>query len=189
MITVEDGTGLAGADSYCSTSFADTYHDARGNTAWAAVAAGPKERALVQAAQYIDTIQRYKGTRLTATQALEFPRSGCVDWSGYAATGVPAAVAKACAELALRALTGPLYADLARGGRVTSESLGPISTSYAADAPVGVSYVAAMNLLQQYARQPGIAAPFSTPFVSEASSPMSFGIGMHDFPGGGDPGA
>lgn len=181
-LVVEDGTGLELADSYGSVAAADTYHTSRGNAAWALLSATAKEVALRVGSAYVDSIQRYKGVRLTAIQALEFPRSGCYDWSGREAVGVPARVRHAAFELALRASAGDLYADLARGGQVRSETVGPISTTYADGAPPGTWYTAAMNLLAPFSRAsgprmggPGYAAPVSDP---------QFSVGMNDMPVG-----
>lgn len=179
-LTPEDGTGLLLADSYASVTDADTYHDARGNAAWAALALGVKEQALRQATQYVDTIQRYKGFRLTRDQALEFPRTSCFDWSGFEAVGVPARVKTAAMELALRASSGALYQDLARGGKIKSESVGPISTTYADDAPVGMQYVQVMNLLLPYSRAAG--PRMGGPGVALPEGSTYFTAGVHDLP-------
>lgn len=179
-LIVEDGTGLTAAESYLAVSDADAYHAARGNTTWASLDTTTKEQALRSAASYIDTIQRYKGFRLTQAQALEFPRTSCFDWSGFPAEGVPARVKQACAELALRASGGSLYADLSRGGKVKSEAVGPISTTYADDAPVGMHYTQVMNLLLPYSR---VAGPrMGGPSFSQPTTDPYFQTGVHDFP-------
>ncbi len=178
-LIVEDGTGLGTAESYLSVADADAYHGVRGNDAWADLTVPQREQALRQSTAYIDTVQRYKGIQLTAGQALEFPRSGLIDWSGREVIGVPKRVKDACAELALRASSQALFTDLDRGGKIKSEAVGPISTTYADDAPAGRTYTAAMQLLQPYARAangqmggPGVTLPTTAP---------SFDVGMHDF--------
>lgn len=178
-LTVETGAGLPDAESYISAADASTYHAARNNAAWAELTDGQKEAALRAATGYIDTIARYKGSRLLASQALEFPRTSIYDWSGYEVSGVPRRVQQACAELALRAASTPLYADLARGGRVVSESVGPISTTYAADAPAGTEYTVAMNLLKPYTRDSGTRMAGPSAAVTADSSTI-FTTGMHD---------
>lgn len=179
-LTPEDGTGLTTADSYLSTVEADAYHSNRGNASWASLTTGQKEQALRAATAYVDTIQRYKGFRLTQAQALEFPRTSCFDWSGFPAEGVPARVKQACAELALRASSGSLYSDLARGGKVKSEAVGPISTTYADDAPVGMHYTAVMNLLMPYSRAAG--PRMGGPSFAQPETNTYFSPGMQDFP-------
>ena len=76
-LIVEDGTGRADAESYASVSVADAYHTARGNTAWAALATTAlKEAALRKATDYLGQTYglRWKGYRMTTTQALDWPR-------------------------------------------------------------------------------------------------------------------
>jgi hypothetical protein len=124
-LVVEDGTGLPDADSYVSVASADAYHVARGNAAWAAAEEGAKEVALRNATAYIDSNPEYPfaGAPLAAGQALEWPRTG-FGWPLKRVTD-------ATSELALRALTGPLFADVVAEGRIKSETIGPLKTDYA----------------------------------------------------------
>ena len=127
-LTVEDGTGLALADSYASRSDADAYHAARGNAAWAAASSDARDAALRKATQYLDTRYRWVGNRSTLTQALEWPRY-FVPKLGYPSGWPQVRVIHACIELALRALDSDLLAD-DEGRDVVSESVGPISVEY-----------------------------------------------------------
>lgn len=129
-LIVETGSGAADAESYVSVSDANAYHTARGNAAWTG-SESVKEAALRRATDYMlqSYAQRWQGDRVSETQALDWPRSG-VYAHGYliASDTVPAAVANACAELALRALSESLLPD---AGRVTaSEKVGPIAVAY-----------------------------------------------------------
>lgn len=128
-IVVEDGSGLANAEAYISVADADTYHGNRGNAAWAALATSAKEAALRQATDFMATL-RWSGVRATATQALDWPRAG-TELNGFpiAANVVPAAVARACAELALRATAGSLSPDAEPV--VLETTVGPLTTKYA----------------------------------------------------------
>lgn len=134
-LVVEDGTGLPNADSYISTSDADTYHGNRGNAAWAAMAAPAKESALRQATDFMSTL-RWSGVRATSTQALDWPRAG-TELNGFtiAANVVPEAARRACAELALRASAGSLSPDAEPV--VLEETVGPLTTKYAAPSASG----------------------------------------------------
>jgi hypothetical protein len=123
---VEDGTGLADANSYASVAFADAYFTLRGITAWAGTN-DQKESWLVQATDYIDYRfgRRIAGERLTTTQALIFP----IDLYD----GMPTNLLKATSEYALRAISGPLAPDLtfnSSGTTVTEtfRKVGPIET-------------------------------------------------------------
>jgi hypothetical protein len=151
-LIVENGTGLTDADSYISLAAFKAYADDRGYD-YSAFADQLIEQKLRLGTQYVDTIQRYKAQRLLATQALEFPREELYDWSGLLVTGVPMRVKHATAELAFRALSGELYADLDRGGQVQSESVAGISVTYKDGAPVGRWFTFAMNLLEPYKKE------------------------------------
>jgi hypothetical protein len=183
-----DAGAVADADSYLSQAAFETYSENR-NRVLSAFSDEAIEAALRAATQYIDTISRWRGTRLGAGQSTEFPRAGLADWSSYAVTGVPKRVKDACAELAWASLAAgeELYVDLDRGGRVASESVGPISVSYFADAPAGKSYRAAMQLLKQYMRDASQAYPgFTGGAAGQADAGAAptemnplFDIGMH----------
>lgn len=105
--TVEDGTGVANANSLCSIADADAYFVDRGVSLWSGPASS-KQQALVRATDYIQTRwgRKLRGSLALADQALCFPRSD-IDEDDV----VPSAVKKACAELALRALSASLEPD------------------------------------------------------------------------------
>lgn len=100
---VEDGTGLAASNSYVSESDADDYHDGRGHTDWDALTTAVKEAALVRATDYIDKRfgRRFRGSKSTKDQALEWPRFEAMDNDGFLFDDVPRQLVKACAEYAL----------------------------------------------------------------------------------------
>lgn len=150
-LTVEDGTGLANANSFISLAAANAYHAARGNSAWDALDdADAKVPALIRATDYIEQMyrERWAGYLRTTTQALAWPRFA-VPIKGFAAVGlafghgagvgfgaywpsnaVPVLVQNACAELAARAAVGELAPDV---GRLKSKTqVGPITVEYVA---------------------------------------------------------
>lgn len=180
-LLVEDGTGKTEADAYVTLAEFRSYCSNRAMRYEAEDYA--IEAAIRSATEWIDTQARYKGARLKATQMREFPRSGLSDWSGYEVTGVPSRVKWACCEAAYKALTEPLYQDLDRGGMVTSESVGAVSVSYAADAPAGKVFMAAVNMLKPYVR--GNSELKFSPMEAPASGGVGISIGMHDNPGHG----
>lgn len=79
-LTVEDGTGVAGADSYVAIATADAYWLARPQDAnaarWAAAATDRKEGAAREGTAYLDATwgSLYRGIRLTSIQGLLWPR-------------------------------------------------------------------------------------------------------------------
>ncbi|CAB5220390.1 hypothetical protein UFOVP233_64 [uncultured Caudovirales phage] len=179
-LIVEDNTGRADAESYLSVADFKVYCDKWGYS-YTGFTDTVIEQKLRLATAYIDTIFRYKGIRFVSTQMLEFPRTSLIDWSGYEVAGVPARVIKACAELAFKGFTESLYTDLDRGGRTTSESVGPISVSYAADAPAGKMYRFAEQLLGPFIRKDG---DFMNPPSFGTSDNVGFERDMMSYPGG-----
>lgn len=180
-LVVENGTGLADAESYLSVADFKSYCTKWGYD-YGATTDTVIEQKLRIATNFIDTNFRYKGIRLVQTQGLEFPRQNLYDWSAYEVTGLPARVIKACAELAFKSIGENIYVDLDRGGKTTSESVGPISVSYAEDAPVGKTYRFAENLLKPYLRTEG---SFMNPVFFETSEEPDFERGQFDYPGTG----
>ena len=175
-LVVETGSGMPDAESYLSVADFRTYCEARGLTVDGDDTVA--EQKLRIATGYIDTVRRYKGSRLQVSQSLEFPRDSLTDFGGLPVTGVPARVKNACAELAYKAFSEDLYTDLDRGGMVKSQSVGPISVTYADGAPAGKQFVSAMKLLDPYVRDNSqVGQPYFVP-----ADPY-FSTTTDDFPG------
>jgi len=102
------------SDSLVSVEFADKYHSDLGNKAWGSLSEPDKESALRRGTQYI-LARRVKEQYLNP-----------LHYNVKAAT----------AEAALRASDGTLYADV-EAQAVVSETVGPISTTYAASTTGG----------------------------------------------------
>ena len=160
-LVVETGAVVASADSYLSITDADTYHAARANTAWAALAASAKEAALRKATDYMLQMYRarWKGVRYSATQTLDWPRAyvytdpaltGAIGEFPYLVTSniVPTEVKNACAELALKAATADLAPDLERAK--LSTTVGPIAVTYDRATPQYTRYRAIDATLAPY---------------------------------------
>ena len=131
MLIVETGQIVAGAESYVTVAEALVYHANRDNSTWAAASTASQEAALRKATAYVDDNYRarWKGTRVqAAVQPLEWPRFG-VRMDGAApypthfamipgffdllsTTLIPQKLKDATCEAALRALAGPLLADM-----------------------------------------------------------------------------
>lgn len=155
-IIVEDGTGLADAEAYISVADADTYFAARGSAIWAALTTEQKEQALRAGSDYMAAVYgaRWKGYRVTETQALDWPREDVVA-NGFDIDNdvVPAAVARANAELAVRASAGELLAD--QGAQVKSEQVGPIAVTYQDGARQATRYAIVEGMLAAFMRGAG----------------------------------
>lgn len=145
-IIVEDGTGLSTAVAYVAVADADAYHTAMGNTAWTGTDAA-KEIALRRATQYLDNRYTYRGTRLTSTQALEWPRVGYELGWRTEAWPVPNLKA-ACCELALRALTAALQTDV-KADQLIEQTIDVITQKWASKSGQ-MRYPVVDSLLSRY---------------------------------------
>ncbi len=141
-LIVEDGTGLANAESYGSVADADAYFAARGSpTTWTALLEPAKEQWLRQGTEFMDLEfgSRWKGRRVTQDQALDWPRWNVTDRDGFTigSDTVPIQLARATFETAHRmAIDGSdLMPDLDTSANIKRERIevGPIEldTTYA----------------------------------------------------------
>jgi hypothetical protein len=141
-LVVEDGTGKADAESFVTLAAATTRHANLSNAAWATAASDTvREAALRRATIYMEQAyrERWTGCRVNTTQALSWPRYNVfVDGFPINSTVVPAEVANACADLALKALSADLNADLERA--IVREKTGPLETEYDRNSPQSVRY-------------------------------------------------
>jgi hypothetical protein len=169
-LIVEDGTGKADAESYIAVADATTYHANRGNTAWSALASDTvREQLLRQAADFM--VQEYRarwaGSRIGITQRLDWPRydvpikDAPTGYGTFAAVypydEVPEAVRNACAELALKAASGPLRADVTPP--VVREKVGPLEVEYAEGARQTTVYLTVDNMLEPFFKDGGGTIP------------------------------
>jgi len=159
-IVVEDGTGLATAESYISVADASTYFTARGNTTWDAIATDAlREAYLRQATEYMISTyrRRWQGVRLDEDQALDWPRDGVVvdSWE-VDNDSVPTIIERACAELALKASSAELQPDLTQG--VLSEQVGVIKVEYDRNSPQATRYKTIDAMLAPFLKSGGGAS-------------------------------
>jgi hypothetical protein len=96
---------------------------------------------------------------MSSTQAVDWPRydvrmqdaPGAYGYGGqtyYPTNTVPAAVARACAELALKASVDDLVTDGTQA--VKREKIGPLEIEYQGDTTAGVSYRAIEGMLAPF---------------------------------------
>lgn len=179
-LVVETGAGLANAEAYLSAADFAAYW-AKRNVDVTDFDAEVIDAALLQATQFIDVSFDWAGDALTAAQRLEWPRSG-ITWRGHAVSGVPQPVRDACAELARRALAEPLMPDVDRSNRIKSESVGPVSVTYADDAPETKAFRVVERMLAPFTKgrgRPG-ALDGGAPGGSWSTGGGYFSLGMHD---------
>ena len=154
-LIVEDGTIVAGAESFVTVAAANTYHSNRGNATWATITTAQAEEALRRATDYMEQMyrNRWKGFRVSSSQALSWPRADVELEDGpyrntVATDIVPTEVKNACSEYALRAAAGELAADLEQA--VVSEGVGPMRVEYDRGSPEWVRYRALDATLALY---------------------------------------
>lgn len=132
MLTLETGEGVADADSFVSVADARAFASSRGLTL--PQADGDVEILLRRAADYINAREaRFQGDRLTATQALAFPRRGlCLYGKTYLEpTTLPRVLTDAVCQLAVELKTQDAQPN-GEGREVVTQTVGPISTTYSA---------------------------------------------------------
>lgn len=147
--TVEDGTGIAGANAYCTVAYVSTYHSDRNNTSWASASTASQQAAILDATRYLDTFYSFPwGTRVSSTQGLLWPRKGALDYEGFAIDGIPTVLKDAVAELSLQALTTDLLAPQDR--ETASETVGPVSVTYRPGAAGQKTFPTVTRMLVRY---------------------------------------
>lgn len=134
---VEDGSGLADANSYLSVADADDYWSDHGAPAAWSGTTSEKETALRLASQYLDARygKRWIGCRWSREQGLDWPRASVlVDGFLWPVADIHPNVLVATAELALRSIeNGDLLPDLSAGTGATVKKefvkVGPLASS------------------------------------------------------------
>jgi hypothetical protein len=136
-LIVEDGNGVADADSYASLADAAAYAANFGFTDWLADTVTDDQRnvALRVGTRYVDQSYTYVGVKASDAQALQWPRK-CADYDGE----VPPRVKNATMEAARISLSTDLTPVLSRGGLVKMERVDVIETEYMDGAPAGTTF-------------------------------------------------
>lgn len=146
-IIVEDGTIVAGANSFISLNDADLYFEGRNEpSTWTSATDEAKESALLYAAAEIAWGYAWRGQ---AVQPYDhdwpFPRYALIDDDGFVYTypnsesvggsAVPRRVLDAQCELALGHLDEALNEAKDRGGDIKMEKVGSLAVEYFEGAP------------------------------------------------------
>jgi len=108
-LVVEDGTGLANANTYATLAEANTYIAANihANATWDNLDDDDKKYLLIWATRYIDQRTTWAGLPTTTTQALQWPRAGAYDRNGISVANnvLPLPVKDATCEMARYLMT------------------------------------------------------------------------------------
>lgn len=165
-LIVEDGSGLANAESYLSVVDATAHHLKMGSKeAWGAVGnEATKEALLRQGANYLRDryLGQWLGEATVSAQRLDWPRAGATSRTGasIASNVVPEEVKAACAELALKAASTSLMPDATQ--TVKREKVGPIEVEYNEFSPSSPVFIAIDAMLAALLK-PGFASGINMP--------------------------
>lgn len=145
-IIIEDGSIVAGANSYASLAEARAYATARGKTLPADDTA--LSALLITSVDYLEAQRaRYQGSKVSAEQWLQFPREGVyIDGVPLEATAIPAILKQAQIRLAIEVNSGVDLMPTRSGPFIKKEEVGPIVTEYSEK--VGVSVEPEMTAVE-----------------------------------------
>lgn len=138
-------TVTVGTDVYLSVADTDAYWSARNNSTWQSADNADKEKALIEATQYIDGAYSFIGTQ-KIDNVLAWPRfdvyitKGNFAGQSYDSDTIPPQIKNACAELALEALAARLSPVKDRGGMIKREKVDVIEVEYLDWAPTGKTF-------------------------------------------------
>jgi hypothetical protein len=102
-ITVETGSGVAGANSYASVADGNSYHASHlYATTWHQANDATKEKALIWATRLIDDYIVFDGSKADSDNPLKWPRTGATDNEGWVIDNnvIPTSLKNATAEWA-----------------------------------------------------------------------------------------
>lgn len=129
-LTIEDGSGVAGANSYIDVAAARAYAVTRGLTLPAAD--GDVEALLIKSMDFIEAYRGdFQGLKTAATNSLQWPRTG-VTLDGYplAEDAIPQVLKDAQAQLAVDAQNADLM-PTGTGREVVMERVDVVQVQYA----------------------------------------------------------
>lgn len=144
-------TITVGTDTYLSLSDANAYWSKRNNSVWSDASDADKEKALIEATQYLDGAYSFIGRLNSVTQPLAWPRVGAIVTSGnfkdrlIQSDEIPSQLKDATAELALEALSARL--DAAQENVISKVKVDVIEVEYADFAPSKKSFSFVTRLL------------------------------------------
>lgn len=127
-LIVEDGTGVANANTYATRAEVSAFAALRGATLPTSNAA--IDQLLVKAADYTEAFRtRYQGTKVSGTQALQFPRVGVyVDGFLVGSTTIPDDLKNAQMQAAVEYNTVDLLPN--QGKNIKKKKVDVIETEY-----------------------------------------------------------
>lgn len=147
-----------GTDTYITVAQADSYWSARNNSTWSAASTAEKEKALLEATQFLDGSYNFIGEHRAdeTTYPLAWPRYGVEVQTGNFAgvfidsDTVPQQIKDAQAELALEALSARLDPVQDRGGHIKNVKVDVIEVEYFDWAPSSKTFKFVTKILRPF---------------------------------------
>ena len=130
-LTIETGSGVAGANSFATVAEARAFASARGLSLPAPDAS--VEAALVLACDKVETY-RFKGSKVDPAQALQWPRADVYVEDGtepLASNAIPAKIKSAQIQFAIESAAGTDLQPTGTGQEVVREKVDVIETEFA----------------------------------------------------------
>lgn len=138
-LVVEDGTIVANANSYVDLSFLTAFATARGLSL--PVGSTAQEQFAIQAMDYLESI-RYQGSKVDATQSLQWPRKDVsIDDTDFAEDAIPTELKYAQCQLVVSLQAGillwPKPVTSTTEGIVIEKTVGPLTKKFASNKSKG----------------------------------------------------
>lgn len=136
-LILENGTGLVNSQTYATHTELQAYADARGITIQGSQT--QLEHYLVNAMDYLESLRsRFQGSKVSANQALQFPRTGVtIDGIELESSVIPTLLKSAQMRAAIEVHNGIDLMPTQAGQFAIEETVGPITTKYSEK--IGVS--------------------------------------------------
>lgn len=187
--TVEDGSGVANANSLVSIADAAEYFENQGNTSWAELDEADQQANLVKGTAYLADEGQFpfRGSKTGGyAQRTAWPRSGATEKRAgdIPDNVIPWRVKDAVCEAALAASVEgvELNPALQAGGLIKSKTVGPLTTVYQDGARAVTVYTAVTRLLGPLLVEAGGNDDMAGPQWTDPERTI-FDIGMMDHPG------
>lgn len=132
-LIIEDGTGVANANSYCDLDYALEYCTMKGYSDWLNYSEDEQKIFIIRGTEFVNNYYTWKGVRRYINQSCAFPREGVYDIDHYRVDGIPEALKKACLEAAwLNATSGTdtLFTMVDINGKVKKQKVDTLEVEY-----------------------------------------------------------
>jgi hypothetical protein len=143
-LVVENGTGIANANTYVSEADSETLLQAHPKAdQWCAASTNEKEIALRAATMYLDRRFRFYGNTSGTVQALQWPRTRNFDTHGHEiVTGtIPTELKQAQSEIAVELFCDPTLSvtTIDEAGTITNWSTDGVSVTFSAESGIALA--------------------------------------------------